>query len=45
MFSLLSIPGMVARILFALALWLMMRPGGWFVACCLGIAATWYIKA
>ncbi|PTQ74776.1 hypothetical protein [Celeribacter persicus] len=45
MIWLLSIPGMIARVLFSLALWLMFRPGGWFVACCLAVAATWYIKA
>ncbi|WP_263491220.1 hypothetical protein [Celeribacter litoreus] len=38
----LSIPGMAVRLVFALGLWLMFRPGGWFVACCLAIAATWY---
>ncbi|WP_159075287.1 hypothetical protein [Celeribacter baekdonensis] len=45
MFGLLAIPGMVFRLLFGLCLWLMFRPGGWFVVCCIGIAATWYIKA
>lgn len=45
MMGLLAIPGMIVRVLLMTALWLIGRPGGWFVACCLGIAATWYIKA
>ncbi|MBU2889971.1 MULTISPECIES: hypothetical protein [Celeribacter] len=44
MIWLLSIPGMIARILLSMAFWLMLRPGGWLVACCLAVAATWYIK-
>nr|WP_319249004.1 hypothetical protein [uncultured Celeribacter sp.] len=45
MMAFLAIPGMALRLVFSLCLWLMFRPGGWFVACCLAIAATWYIKA
>lgn len=43
MFGLLALPGMVLRLLLVLCLWLLFRPGGWAVACCIGIALTWYL--